>query len=116
MRSKADHKRSYANRLGFTAEHGGAPSKPANTTLPTITGTVAVGETLTRVAGVWSGRPAPQIEAVWLRNGVPVGPATATRSIVLADVGAKFRVLEVATSSSGVVTVQSTETIAVPGA
>lgn len=114
MPTKTDHKRSYANRLGFVAKHGGIPSKPANTVAPTITGAVEVGGTLTYAAGTWTGRPAPKVEALWLRDGVVVGPATAALSILETDVGAKFRIREIAASSSGTVTAQSAETIAVP--
>lgn len=114
MRTKADHKRSFANRLGFVAKHGGAPAAPLNTTPAAITGTVEVGETLIYMPGVWSGRPAPKVEAVWMRSGVAIGPATTDLEISPADIGAKFRIGETATSASGVMTILSAETVAVP--
>jgi lysophospholipase L1-like esterase len=42
-----------------------AVSPPANTTLPTISGTAQVGQTLTASLGTWSGNPSPTITEQW---------------------------------------------------
>jgi hypothetical protein len=44
---------------------------PSNTVAPTITGTPALGHTLTCRTGSWSGSP-PQFSYQWLRDGQPI--------------------------------------------
>lgn len=64
------------------------------TTLPGITGTPAVGSTLTGVRGVWENSPS-SYSYQWLRNGVAItGATTMTYAPVVADAGASltFRV------------------------
>lgn len=114
MRSKADHKRSYANRLGFVAEHGGPPTAPSNEVLPTISGDAEVGGTLIYVPGEWIGVPVPGVTALWFRAGQPDGPATTPREITDADIGAAFAVRETAVSLAGSVAALSLATAPVP--
>src|SRR5919201_5772631 len=71
---------------------GGAPgqSPPTNLSLPTISGTAQVGQTLVGNPGTWSG-PNPSYAYQWQRCGAtcnPIAGATAaTYSPVSADVG-----------------------------
>ncbi|HVP01036.1 MAG TPA: hypothetical protein VMT10_00595, partial [Solirubrobacteraceae bacterium] len=51
---------------------------PANTAPPSVTGTLAVGQTVTCDTGVWAGFPAPTFTIVWLRDGEAIDGATAT--------------------------------------
>jgi molybdopterin-binding protein len=44
-------------------------TEPANTAPPTISGTAAVGDTLTCSPGSWTGDPAPTFTYAWLRDG-----------------------------------------------
>jgi|GEM_PF-1735924 len=53
-----------------------------NTVLPSISGTLAVGETLTCTVGTWTGEPAPTFTEQWLRDGTPIPSATAATYVV----------------------------------
>jgi hypothetical protein len=62
------------------------PPAPANTALPAIAGTPAVGSTLTCQPGTWTGDPS--FAFAWLRNGVPIAGAEAsTYTLTKADMG-----------------------------
>ena len=83
-------------------------SAPANTSPPSISGTVALGSSLTASLGTWSGVPAPTLAVQWQRcdpqgNGcAPIaGETTTTYTIQAADVGSTLRVQVVATNSAG---------------
>ena len=84
---------------------------PANVSPPYVTGSLAIGQTLTYVAGAWIGTPTPTVAAVWQRNNgsgwVDAGPATTARVIAASDVGSSFRVLETANSGGQVRTLAS---------
>jgi hypothetical protein len=101
--NKVAQKRSFANRQGFIAKHGGAPAKPVNTVVPTIAGTARVGVTLTGSNGTWTGRPTPKFLRQWLANGVEIpGAVGATYVPVAGDLGKTivFRVTGVSISGS----------------
>ena len=77
-------------------------------TVPTITGSPAVGATLTCVAGTWNGRVDTTVVA-WLRDGSPIAGETAsTYSVVGGDAGHDLRCRISATNPSG--TTQATST------
>ncbi len=78
---------------------------PTVVTAPSITGTATVGQTLTAVAGIYTGTPA--ITRQWLRNGTAISGATgATYLQIAADQGANISLRETATNAGG--SVQST--------
>jgi Carboxypeptidase regulatory-like domain len=54
------------------------PSLPTNTEAPKVSGTPAVGETLSCSTGVWTGSPAPTFTYEWLRDGVAISGAMAS--------------------------------------
>lgn len=85
---------------------------PVNTTLPGFTGTQQVNRTLTKVAGVWDGYPAPVISAQrWRNSGVAISGATGlTYLIDTTDEGDTLNVAEDATNSEGTTTAQSAST------
>jgi hypothetical protein len=67
--------------------------RPINETLPTITGTAQVGQTLTASTGTWAGRAPITYTFQWLRAGVAVPGATAaTYTLTVADQGAAMEV------------------------
>ena len=57
-------------------------SAPKNTQSPSVTGTPAVGATLTCSPGTWSGNPVPTLSYQWLRDGTPIPFATASAYVV----------------------------------
>jgi hypothetical protein len=82
--------------------------------VPTVSGTVKIGSTLTAKAGVWS--PVGAYSYQWLRNGSPVpGRTASTYRIDAADAGTKISV-SVAGAKTGYATTSKTSAIlAVPG-
>jgi hypothetical protein len=74
---------------------------PANSSVPTISGTAQVGQTLTATNGTWTHNPT-SFTYQWKRAGTPVGGATASTYVpVAADVGNTLTVSVVATNSGG---------------
>jgi hypothetical protein len=83
-------------------------SPPANTALPTISGTAQAGQTLTASSGSWSGSQPIAYGYQWQRcdtagaNCSPIGGATATSyTATSSDVGATLAVTVTATNSAG---------------
>jgi hypothetical protein len=74
---------------------------PVNTTLPVITGTAQVGQTLSASNGVWTNIPTA-FTYQWNRNGVAISLATSSTYIpVASDVGTLLSVTVVASNASG---------------
>ena len=95
---------------------------PANTVLPSITGTAAVGQHLTGNDGTWTGTPTPTLTHKWRRcdsggaNCVDIAGATGgTYTLVNADAGSTIRFRVTGTSTSGTTTADSTATAVVTG-
>jgi hypothetical protein len=61
---------------------------PESTVLPAVSGTAAVGGTLTCANGVWAAKPSPMFTVQWLRDGVPISGATGSSyQVQVAEVG-----------------------------
>lgn len=95
---------------------------PANTVLPSITGTATVGQTLTGNDGTWTGSPTPTLTHKWRRcdtggaNCVDIAGATAaTYILVQADAGSTIRFRVTGTSTSGTTIADSNATAVVTG-
>ena len=107
-----------------TAVIQAASAAPANTGLPSITGTTTVGQQLTAAAGSWTGNPAPTFVYQWLRcdaggaNCNPIGTATAstTYTLVGADQGNTIAVAVTGTNTSGNATATSQPTAVIQAA
>jgi fibronectin-binding autotransporter adhesin len=83
-------------------------SAPANTAVPTISGTPEVGSALTADRGTWTGNPTPTYAYQWQRcdeggNGCAdiAGAASDTYTPASADEGKKLRIKVTATNSQG---------------
>lgn len=105
------------NRKWMAAyNEGPADVAPANTAVPVITGTTALGDTLTATAGTWTGTPEPTFTRQWTRNGTNIAGATATTYVITAaDQGTNVAVKVTATNTAGSATATSANT-AVPAA
>ena len=89
--------------------------KPVNVTLPTISGTVTVGSTLSSTTGTWTGTPTPTYTYQWQRNTSNISGATnSTYTIVSADVGNTLRCVVTATNVAGATSATSASTSVVP--
>ena len=99
----------------------GVPNAPVFTGLPVITGNVEVSGTLTVTPAVVSGLPTPFVTLQWQRlpAGGPwenINGATGTTyTIVVTDLGARFRVRQTATNAIGTVSIESAQTGIVQG-
>jgi len=74
---------------------------PVNSTIPTITGTTTVGQTLTATTGTWTNSPTGYTYQ-WKRAGSNISGATAsTYTLVVADAGTVITVAVVAANGAG---------------
>jgi NPCBM/NEW2 domain len=110
--------------LTVAASGGAAPGQlsPTNLTLPAISGTAQVGNSLTANAGTWDGKRL-QFAYQWLRcdsSGAgcsAIGGATAsTVSLLSTYLGARMRVVVIATNRNGSAVATSAATAAVVSA
>jgi hypothetical protein len=100
-----------------TALVGAAPvaTPPANTALPTISGSAVVGQTLTASNGTWSWAPTSYTYQ-WRRcdsagaNCANVGGATNSYALQSADAGSTLRVVVTATNTAGSTSATSAQT------
>ncbi len=107
--------------LGQLLVFSGIPNAPFISALPTISGAVEVGVTLTANPAIVTGDPTPVTTWQWQRKvGVGdwnniVGETSITYSIGVDDFGDFLRVRQTATNILGVVSATSAETVAVAG-
>lgn len=100
----------------------GQGTGPMNTGLPTVTGTAAVGQTLTTNQGSWASNFLVDWSYAWLRcdgsgnNCVPTGATGTTYVVADADKGSTLRSQVTATNPAGSTVVNSAATAVVPGA
>lgn len=105
------NKRSMA---GFIGKNDGRPADPANTAVPSITGTARVGFTLTAANGTWTGKPVPTLSRQWKAAGVAIAGATGANYVpVVGDIGKVITVTVTGKSSTGQASATSAATAAV---
>jgi len=98
------------------------PQSPTNNTLPVVSGTTTVGQTLSSTSGTWNGYPAPTFAYQWVRGAATniSGATSSTYQLVDADYNTTVKCTVTATNSAGSASATSaaTATIAagVPGA
>ena len=86
----------------------GAEAVPANASLPGVSGSPAVGQTLTCSNGVWSGGMPQTYTDQWLRDGAAIPGATAaTYVVVAADQGHSLTCAVTGSNSGGNATATS---------
>jgi len=99
---------------GVSNPTAGAGAGPVNTVLPAITGTASVGSTLSCSQGTWTGSPTG-FSYQWLRNGAPIGGATANTYVVAStDQGTTISCAVTATSATGSTSVLATGAVNIP--
>ena len=77
-------------------------SAPVNVAAPVISGSNALGSTLTSTTGTFTGNPSPTYAYQWNRNGSPIPSATSsTYILVAADSAAAITCVVTATNSLG---------------
>ena len=96
------------------------PAPPANTALPTISGTARDGQTLTAANGTWTGTPTITFTRQWRRCDASgagcadiAGATGTTYTLTPADVGSTMRVVVTATNSAGSASATSAQTAVV---
>ena len=95
-----------------------APTPPANTALPIVSGTALEGQVLTATAGSWSNAPTSYAYS-WERcsssgdSCSPVGASATSYQLTTADVGSTVRVVVTASNSGGSASAASSVTAVV---
>lgn len=74
---------------------------PVNTVLPSISGVLIVGQTLTRVAGTWTADLPITTTWVWKSNGTTVQTGGATYVVQASDAGKTIVITETASDDDG---------------
>lgn len=91
--------------LGIGVSFGGSlfsPSAPVNISIPVISGTPIVGNTLTASTGTWSGYPPPSFEYQWNLDGVAIeGETGSTYLVAETDIDGEITVTVTATNDEG---------------
>lgn len=81
---------------------------PSNVTPPVVTGTKAIGETLTATPGQWNGSPAPEFFYAWMVDGEEIPDEDENEYVVREeDMGKPLYVVVTATNAAGSNTAQS---------
>jgi hypothetical protein len=110
------------NTSNATAKITGQGVGPTNTGLPTVTGTAAVGQTLTATQGSWASKFLVDFANDWLRcdgsggGCAPIGANGTAYTVSNADKGSTLRARVTATNPAGTTQVSSDPTAVVPGA
>jgi hypothetical protein len=90
-------------------------TRPQQVVAPQISGSGALGATLTCNRGIWRGAPPPTFSYQWVRDGVAIASATASTYIVEpADQGHLLSCDVVAANTEGHVEVESSNAVAIP--
>jgi hypothetical protein len=92
------------------------PTAPTNYSLPIVSGTTTVGQTLSSTTGGWNGYPSPTYAYQWVRGASNIGGATsATYPLVDADYNNTIKVIVTATNSAGSANATSAATATIAG-
>ena len=79
-----------------------ATSSPLNVSLPAISGSPALGDSLSCSSGGWTGSPTPTYSYQWLRDATPIsGAGSSSYTVQTADQGRSLSCRVTATNSAG---------------
>ncbi|MFZ4569474.1 MAG: hypothetical protein ACOYND_10595, partial [Bacteroidota bacterium] len=111
----------FDGSLGFWPSSVVSSSAPSNSAVPSLRGTVALGQTLTTTDGTWSGSPTPTFSYKWQRADTASGTysdisgaTSSTYTVTASDAGKYLRSVATATNSAGTSSKESAATIQVP--
>ena len=93
------------------------PTAPTNVSVPTISGTPTVGQTLSSTSGTWNGYPAPTFAYQWVRGASTniSGATSSSYTLVDADYNNTIKCTVTATNSAGSASATSAATATVAG-
>ena len=93
------------------------PQSPTNNTLPVVSGTPTVGQTLSSTSGTWNGYPAPTFGYQWVRGASTniSGATSSSYTLVDADYNNTVKCTVTATNSAGSASATSAATATVAG-
>jgi len=93
------------------------PTSPTNNTLPVVSGTPTVGQTLSSTSGTWNGYPAPTFAYQWVRGASTniSGATSSSYTLVDADYNNTVKCTVTATNSAGSASATSAATATVAG-
>jgi len=92
------------------------PIAPTNYSLPEVSGTTTVGQTLSSTTGGWNGYPAPTYAYQWVRGASNIANATsATYPLIDLDYNNTIKVIVIASNSAGNATANSVDTANIAG-
>lgn len=102
---------SASETSNYTANNVLNPIVPVNTVAPVISGTVAIGQTLTLTSvGTWTGLPAPTFSYQWRIDGAYIAGAVGTTYVIQAgEENGVFDCLVFGTNIAGTVSAESNE-------
>jgi hypothetical protein len=87
---------------------------PHGVEAPQVSGTPSVGQQLTCLRGIWTGKPPPAFGYRWLRDGTSIASASAdTYTVELADQGHLLSCVVTATNSEGATEAESSNGLAI---
>jgi hypothetical protein len=92
------------------------PVAPTNYSLPVVSGTTTVGQTLSSTTGGWNGYPSPTYAYQWVRGASNIANATsATYPLIDLDYNNTIKVIVIASNSAGNATANSVATANIAG-
>jgi hypothetical protein len=92
------------------------PIAPSNYSLPVVSGTTTVGQTLSSTTGGWNGYPAPTYAYQWVRGASNIANATsATYPLIDLDYNNTIKCIVIASNSAGNATANSVATANIAG-
>ena len=120
MRTIVTGTNGLGSATGTSAQTAVIAEAPANTVVPTISGSAVSGQLLTAAPGTWTGTPTPTYGYQWLRcdaSGAScaniAGETATTYTLASGDIGATVRVAVTGTNTAGSASANAVQTAVV---